>query len=70
MNSVLNDIKTDGLPSKSRDDIIATIKKITTNCSFILQLSESLPRNVDSVAALFDNVAAEIYVELLYATRK
>lgn len=65
MNSVLNEIKEDSVPCKSRNDIFTLIDNIAKNCSFIIQSTESLPRKTDAVAVLFDTIAAEIYIDLI-----
>lgn len=65
MNSTLSDVKRDSKPCKTQNEISELIEQITNTCSFILQTTDSLPRKVDAVAVLFDNIAAEVFVSLM-----
>nr|APO36988.1 protein UL91 [Human betaherpesvirus 6B]ARJ98970.1 hypothetical protein [Human betaherpesvirus 6]APO37074.1 protein UL91 [Human betaherpesvirus 6B]APO37158.1 protein UL91 [Human betaherpesvirus 6B]APO37245.1 protein UL91 [Human betaherpesvirus 6B] len=66
MNSALNEIKDDFDNCETKNDLFKIIDKISKNCNFIVEQVESLPRRVDSAAILFDNLAVEIFNDVIY----
>ncbi|AGT99254.1 protein U62 [Suid betaherpesvirus 2] len=68
MNSVFSDLEREFRKHDSYSDVVEIILEILQNCSFVLSHCESVPKNVDSVSSLIDNLAVEILNNLTRMT--